>query len=187
MRFGLREFLFVLLLLAMPVAAYFFVFQPRNAQIADARSEVQQKQAKLKQLETATQDINDLGNQIDKLENAIALIEQKLPAHQEVDVVLSEVWKLASIHNLTPKSVRTDKIQSKRQYSALPIKMKIIGDFDGFYEFLLELEKMPRITRLPTMKLQKKGDAEGHMHAEVVLTIFFEGSDQSSGARRAQG
>ena len=33
MRFGIRELIFVLVLLAMPVAAYFFVFEPRNVQI----------------------------------------------------------------------------------------------------------------------------------------------------------
>ena len=176
MRFRTRELVFLLVLLAMPVAAYFFVFQPRATQIAQAQAEIQQKQAKLKQLEAATQSIADLGDEIDKLSQAINVFEQKLPAQQEVEVILKEVWQLAAKHSLTPRSVRTDKILSTAHYAELPIKMEIVGDFDGFYSFLLELEKLPRITRMPQLKMQKVSTEEGVMQADLVLSIFFEGS-----------
>ena len=175
MRFGTRELLFVMVLLAMPVAAYFFVFQPRNADIAEAREEIDRKQAKLRQLETATQNLESLTAEIEKLSGAIAMFEKKLPAQQEVEVILKDVWELAAKHELTPKSVRTDKITSTAQYAELPIQMKINGDFDGFYEFLLDLEKLPRITRLPYMKMTKSDDKEGHMKASITLSIYFEG------------
>lgn len=182
MRFGTREMLFLVLLLAMPVAAYFFVFQPRNTQIAEARQEIAQKQEKLRQLEEHTRDMEDLGAQIDRLEQAIALFEQKLPAQQEVEVILKEVWELAARHGLTPKSVRTDKIVAAAQYAELPIELVIIGDFDGFYSFLLDMEKLQRITRMPQMKLQKLKDAEGAVQANLVLSIFFEGANRQQAA-----
>ncbi len=178
MRFGLREALFVLLLLGMPAAAYFFVFQPRNEQIAEARKEVAQKQAKLTELEKATKSIDDLGAEIDELKEAISFVEQQLPAQREVDVILREVWELAAKHKLRPESVRPDKIVPQSHYTELPIKLVIVGDFDGFYEFLLALEDLPRITRLPQMKLQKlqgKDVDDGAMKADLVLSIFFEG------------
>jgi len=182
MRFGLREAVFVLLLLGMPAAAYFFVFEPRNQQIAEARQEVAQKQAKLNELEKATKSIDDLGAEIDELKQAISFVEQQLPAQREVDVILREVWELAAEHKLRPESVRPDKVVPQSHYTELPIKLVIVGDFDGFYEFLLALEDLPRITRLPQMKLQKLSgpDVEdGAMKADLVLSIFFEG-------RRAQ-
>ena len=177
MRFGMREFIFVLLLLAMPVAAYFFVFEPRNVQIAEARGEIQQKQLKLAQLEAATRDIADLGQEIDKLSEAVSLFEQKLPAEREVEVILKQVWELAAKHDLKPKSVRTDKPIKNAQYAEMPIKMTILGNFDGFYSFLLELEKMRRVTRTPEMKLKKIPNQEGQMQADVVLSIFFDPQD----------
>jgi len=182
MQFGLREAAFVLLLLAMPVAAYFFVFQPRAAQIAEARAEITSKQAKLKELEAATKSIEDLGDEIDELRQAIELFEKKLPAQRDVEVVLRDVWRLAAENNLTPKSVRTDKIVPSSQYAELPIKMTIIGDFSGFYTFLQEIEKLPRITRTPSMKLKKLEDQDGKMQADMVLSIFFEGDKRSASA-----
>lgn len=174
MRFGLREFVFLVLLLSMPVASFFFVFEPRNAQIEEAKEEIRQKQLKLKQLEQATKTIADLGEEIDKLTEAIELFEQKLPDQREVEVILQQVWELAAAQNLMPKSVRTDKPIRQAQYTELPIKMLIFGNFDGFYSFLLELEKLPRITQLPKMRLRKFESEQGEMQAEVVLSIFFE-------------
>jgi type IV pilus assembly protein PilO len=180
MQFGLREAAFVLLLLAMPVASYFLVFQPRTTQIAEARAEISSKQVKLKQLEAATKSIDDLGEEIDELRQAIELFEKKLPAQRDVEVVLRDVWRLAAENDLTPKSVRTDKIVDSAQYAELPIKMTIIGNFSGFYTFLQELEKLPRITRTPSMKLEKLDDEDGEMQADMVLSIFFEGDKRQA-------
>jgi Tfp pilus assembly protein PilO len=174
MRLGLREMIFILLLLAMPVAAYFFVFQPRNHQIARARQEIAVKQQKLAQLETATMKIKDLGTEIDKLSDAINVFEEKLPAERETEVILKEVWELATRHHLIPKSVRTDKTIDGPLYSTLPIQMSISGDFDGFYSFLLDLEKLQRLTQIPRLELQKINTEEGQMKADFVLYIFFE-------------
>ncbi len=175
MRFGVREFIFVTLLLAMPIAAYFFVFRPRNIQIAEARAEISDKQAKLERLRAATKNIADLGQEIDKLAETIELFEQKLPAEREVEVILKQVWELAAAHRLTPKSVRTDKPVTAAHFAELPIMMTINGNFDGFYSFMLDLEKLRRITRMPQMKIEKvTKDQEGQMEARVVLSIYFD-------------
>ncbi len=176
MKFGIRELVFLILLIATPVASYVFLFEPRQRTMAEARAEIRGKQAKLAQLEAATANIADLGREIDHLTEAISMFEQKLPAQREVEVILKQVWELASKHQLTPKSVRTDKPLNTAAYSELPIKMVIVGDFDGFYSFLLDLEKLRRITRTPEMKLKKLtgGDDQGQMQADLILSIFFD-------------
>ncbi len=191
MKFGFREILFILLLLAVPVGAYLFVFEPRNRQIDEVREEIKRKQAKLEELESATRKIPDLGEEIDRLTDAIEIIEQKLPDERKVDEVLKQVWEMAARQRLTPRSVRTDKPLPGNQYSELPIQMEIVGDFDGFYSFLLELEKLPRITQLPKMKLTKfaeKDAVQGQMRAEVVLSVFFETDDSAhfGGSKRGR-
>lgn len=174
MRIGLRELIFFLLLLGMPVAAWFYVYKPHNEQIAQARQEIRNKQQKLHELEQATMRIDDLGEEIDKLTEVIKQFELRLPEEKEVEVVLKEVWETASQRGLNPRSVRTDKPIKSDRYTELPIKMIIVGDFDGFYEFMLDVERMSRITRIPEMKLKKLATAEGEMEATFTLSIFFE-------------
>lgn len=173
MRFGYREILFVLVLLGMPVAAFIFVFRPVNAEIEQVRRENSVKQAKLDRLEV-TRHIQNLGAEIEKLDQAIEMFEAKLPAEKEVEVILKEVWRLASENGLRPKSIRTEKAVNASLHNELPIRMEILGDFDGFYSFLLDLERLSRITRIPDMQLKKLTDTEGHMKATFTLSIFFE-------------
>jgi type IV pilus assembly protein PilO len=176
MRFGIRESLFLLVLLAMPVAAYFFVFEPRNSQIAEARDDIAAKQARLAQLDTATAGFSNLGNQIDELTRAVALFQEKLPAGRETYVIVNTVAELAASNRLTVRQVRPDRIVPAAEYAELPIRMTIVGGWSGFYQFLQELERLPRITQVPRMELTRlTGDQEGLMEADVVLSIFFEG------------
>ncbi|MFP4144368.1 MAG: type 4a pilus biogenesis protein PilO [Phycisphaeraceae bacterium] len=181
MRLGLRELLFILLVAAVPVAAWMLVFQPWGTQIAQAKTEIGQKQEKLEELELATQNIDDLGKEIDKLSGALDTYEAKLPARQELDKILKEVWELAAKHQLEQKGVEPDKIVTRAQYAELPIKMKIVGDFDGFYSFMLDLERLPRVTRMPTMDLVRDHEQDGQMEAIVTLSIFFDGGRAKAG------
>jgi type IV pilus assembly protein PilO len=189
MRIGLRELIFFLFLAAMPLAAYYWPWttpvrglKQWNQQIAEARDDIQRKQDKLDELEQTTTRIENLGKEIDRLNRAIKMFEKKLPAQRQVEVVLKEVWQLARKHDLTPQSVRTDKIVPAAHYAELPIKMQISGDFDGFYSFLIDLERLPRVTQIPTMRLEKQDDSDeqGKMTAEMVLSIFFESADDSN-------
>lgn len=192
MRFGLREVIFVLLLLGMPLGAYYFVFQPRNAHNTEARKEVNAKKEQLQALEQVTQSIPDMRKEIDDLLTFIKRVEQQLPAQREVDVILREVWELADKHQLKPEAVRPDKVVPHAQYIELPINVSLVGNFDGFYEFMLDLEQLPRITRMPTMTLKKlqgheaKDHGDGAMRADVVLSIFFEGAGAAASADRPE-
>lgn len=173
MRLGIREIIFILLLLGVPLAAYFRAFKPRNEEIAQARLEISLKQQKLAQLDGAMK-MKDLDWEIKKLSDAISVFEEKLPAERETEVILKEVWELAARHHLVPRSVRTDKTIVGPLYSTLPIQMSIVGNFDGFYSFLLDMEKLQRLTQIPKLTLHKIDTEEGHMKADIVLHIFFE-------------
>lgn len=183
MRFGVRELIFLLVLLAMPAAAYFFVFQPKNQLQQDARAEIVAKKAKLVALDSATKQFVNLDEEIVRLKAAIEMIEQKLPAGRETYVVVNRVADLARSHNLRVETIKPDKVAAAGPYaSELPIRMEIKGDFEGFYKFMLEVERMPRITQVPVMNLKrsdKKDDDEGMMLAELTLSIFFENQQPS--------
>jgi len=182
MRIGLRELVFLLLLVAMPVAMYVFVFEPRAEQIAEAQREIRQKEDKLEQLESATRSIEDLGKEIDRLSMAITEFEEKLPEQQEVEVILKQVWETATKHRLAQRSVRTSRVTQTTHYTESPIAMVIVGDFDGYYSFLLDLENLPRITRVPKMKLKKVGGMkDGAIQADMTLKIFFDNEQSNKG------
>ncbi len=181
MKFGLREIVSVLILLAIPVGAWWFVFRPHNAHNAEMRLEIEAKQEKLKALDRATGTIGSLKKEIATLTKAVAFFESKLPSKKEIDKVLQEVWRLAEANRLVTKSIRTlDRKKSgfttaDSSHCEQPIAVKLEGNFAGLYVFLQALESQPRIMRIRHMKLTKpNGAPQGHVNADFTLSVFFE-------------
>ncbi len=193
MKFGLREMIFLGVLMILPVAAWWFDFRPRNKHNADMLEQIQAKQSRLQELNRVTAQLGDLKQEIADLEEAIGFFESKLPSEKEIDKVLKEVWKTAEENDLTAKSIRTSsKTHSADSFTnpggphaEQPIVMVLQGDFMGFYAFLQALERQPRIMRIASMTLtkpEKKDLPEGTMEAEIELSVFFE--TESPFARR---
>ena len=187
MRFGFREFIFLIVLLAVPAVSLFYVFQPRNREIRQALDEMRVKQARLDRLAEVTSKIADIGLAIEEGRESIGFIEAKLPTDKNVEGVLEEVWAITSKNGLTVKSVKTKKTKPTAIYSELPLEMALVGDFDGFYRFLLQVEALPRITRLHKLKLKRATSnlrapqddrTAGSMKADLTLSIYFESGDE---------
>ena len=176
MRFGLREAIYVLLLLAMPASAYLTVFKQRAAADQVAREDIAEVQKKIKRVSLATAAIPDLSAEIDKLQAAIDHFQSKLPTDQEIQTLLKDVWDIAAKHGLNATSLTPEKAVASARYTERPIKMEITGDFFGFYNFMNEIERLPRITRMPKIAVQRSNrEAPGQVKAKLTLSIFFEG------------
>ena len=191
---GMRDLAFVAVLIAVPIASYFFVFAPRNEEIAKARAEINAKNVRLENLRRLTSRIGDLGREIVEREEELERLNQKLPDREGVDRILEQVTQLAQKSNLAVRSVKGEKVVPAGMAMELPLKTTIEGNFDGFYQFLLDVESLPRITRVHQMKITKLGmgprDNEdamvgGSMRAEFTLSIYF--NDGTASAAIAAG
>ena len=186
MKFGVREIIFIALLVAIPLAAWAFVFRPNNARKDEMAAEIESRQTKLQALNRATATIGDLKTEIASLEKAVNFFRSKLPSEKEMDKVLQEVWQLAEANKVTAKSIRPLKSKEEMMltdpagpYAEQPISMELEGSFAGFYGFLLALERQPRIMRIQQMELERLAKApEGHVRAECNVVVFFERSDK---------
>ncbi|MFU8829320.1 MAG: type 4a pilus biogenesis protein PilO [Phycisphaerales bacterium] len=185
MNFGIRELIFVAVLLAMPISSYWFVFKPRNEQIAQARKEIEHKELLLQKLQAATDQSADLARENEAILKEIEHVQSRLPSDKEVDVILRQVSELATQNNLKLDRVRAVRAISSASYMEQPLEMNISGNFDNFYNFLLELEQLKRITRLPKLKLKAAREQNGQMEAEFTLSIYFEPATGSVASARS--
>ena len=174
MKLGLREFLFVALILGLLGCAWHFGFRRMAEKQAAKQAQVRQKEAVLENLRAATAAAGNVAKKTEELKQAVAFFEGKLPPEKEIDKVLREVWQTAEANRLRTEAFKTLRPGREANYSEQPIHMKLTGDFDGFYQFLLQLEKLPRITRVTKMDLSKIDARDGEMQADVTMSIFFE-------------
>ncbi|HYE03137.1 MAG TPA: type 4a pilus biogenesis protein PilO [Phycisphaerales bacterium] len=172
---GSRQVLFLAMLVAVPVAAFFLVFRPQNLEIARARQEIGHKQAMLEKLRQATAQTDDLIQANNEMRASIEAIEARLPTNKEMDSILRQVAELAGQSGLKiPNFKKTDKVMPAGLASEQPIEVEMTGDFDGFYQFLLGLEQLARITRITNMELTRAKDVDGATRAKLTLSIYYQ-------------
>ena len=185
MKLGIREIVFVVVLTAIPVGAWWFVFRPADTRDDEMIKQIETRQQKLQSLNRATATIGDLKVEVSSLKEAIKFFRSKLPGEKEIDKVLQEVWRLAEVNKMTTKSIRTLKSTSSvvtltnpsGPYAEQPISLELEGTFTGFYGFLLALETQPRIMRIQQMNIKKiPAKGEGYIQVDCTISVFFERS-----------
>lgn len=171
-----RTMLFFLVLLALPVCSFFVVFRPVNAKIAKGMDEIKQKQQRLDKLREVTAQTDDLQRDNDKIREAIQTIQARLPSTKEMDNVLRQVSGLAGKNGLrVPQFKKSDQTMPAGDAMEQPMDIEITGDFDGFYKFLLDLEQLPRITRITDMSIARSDKVDGEMKTRFTLSVYYEG------------
>jgi len=186
MKFGIREIIFIVVMLGLLGCSYFLVLTKAQEKVQSQERKIEEKQKALADLERATAGVADIDRKVAELQEAIKFFEKKLPQEREMDLILKEVWQMAEQNKLNTRTIRTMKSQRGAAYSEQPIEMNLSGDFAGFYEFMLNLERLPRLTRVQTLSLDKINGQEGAMEAKVTMSIFFEpetGANSTASAR----
>lgn len=191
MRLGIRELVFVALMVGMLACTWLFVFRPDGEKRAAIEQEMASKRKALTDLRASTAGIKDLEQKIEELQKAIHFFEDKLPKQKQVDSILDGVTTQARQHRLNTRTFKPLKIENYANYSEQPIQMTLSGDFKGFYAFLLDMERLSRIVRIHSMKLTKMSSKDGDMEADLTISIFFErdaggGAGDSAVARRGK-
>jgi type IV pilus assembly protein PilO len=178
MRFGIRELLYLLVLVGVMVGAYFVVLKPMDAEITAYQADTQNKLVTLTKLEAAVSKYPDFDAEIERLTNANAIFEERLPSRGEVEEILLDIHNIVSSEGLTTRQFVPDKTIKAAQYEEMPIKIEIEGDFDGYYNLIKRIEDLPRITRMSEMFV-KKSDAklDGKVRTQLRLSIFFRNED----------
>jgi len=174
MKLGLRELIFVAVMLGLLGASYFVVFTKQNAKRAEKEERRDSKQKALDELDTATATVRDVDRKIAELQKAVNYFESRLPQAKEMDKVLKEIWQLADSNGLHTQTVKTPRSQRMNGYSEQTVELNLSGEFTGFYTFMLKLEQLPRLTRVTKMNLTKIVDKDGEMQATIVMSVFFE-------------
>ena len=177
-----RQLVFLAVLSAAPILSWYLVFMPQNERINEINKDIRERQEKIQALDLILAQAHGLGQAVDKGMEAIARVESKLPTQQDVESILEQTWSIAREHGLTVKSVRSEQPVPAMVYMEQPLSVELEGPFEGFYAFLLDLENLPRITRIFNLGLERvettsgpsrKTLPPGSVKADFLLSIYF--------------
>jgi type IV pilus assembly protein PilO len=175
MQFGPRSLTLLGTLVALPLASWWFVFRPQNKQMHIDKEDIAHMKEMLEKLKAETAKTDDLAKANDEIRKSIQIIETKLPSGKEIDSVVRQVSDVAVNAGLGAPALKSGLPVAASLYMEQPLEMSVAGSFGGFYAFLRNLESLPRLTRLPELKIQSVERQDGvSMQAEFTLSIYFQ-------------
>ena len=186
MKLGIRDYAFLAVLTAVPLSAWFFVFQPRNEDIKQARQEILSMDTTLARLDMLTDQVGDVRDHISEAEVRLAEFGRIIPNAEEVEDLLAEMHRIADTNRLSIDSIRSLKQNTVQGYLEIPHRVAIKGDFKAIYDFLSDLERLPRLARIQSLEIERnlvastRNDDDrpfGMLEAEMVIVVYCDGAE----------
>lgn len=165
--------LFLISMAGLLASSYFPVFEKANGRRAALLADIDAKERTLSELQRSTTGIGEVQGKIVDLQQAVTVFESRLPQAREMDKILKEIWQIAEANSLQTRTMEPQRSRRTANYSEQPIELSLSGNFNGFYAFLLQLERLPWLTRVTKMDLQRSNDHDGEMQANIALSIFL--------------
>ena len=180
MKFGLRDVMFLFVLLAFPIASWWTLFRPQNMEISQALQEIDFKNQTLIKVAEATARTKDLEAENAAIREGINLMQQRLPTGKEVESVLSDVATIARSHKLEVPKFVTKKPLDNAGFGEQPLEIRVVGPWEAFYVFLQDIEKLERITKISELEVSRSNKEPSKIEAVMMLNIYFSSSQQES-------
>jgi Tfp pilus assembly protein PilO len=168
--------------LASAVAVVFAQTQQRGV----IEAQIATKEATIAQMREATTGVDEVQANVGDLSRAVALVESKLAPERSLDQIVKDVWQMAEADSLQTQAIQPLNIVHRGNYCEQPVELKLTGDFNAFYAFMLQLEKLPRLVRITHMELHRLPDQNGAMAVRMTIGIFYQPETGESAAATAQ-
>jgi type IV pilus assembly protein PilO len=145
---------FILIFIALQVAAYFFFWQAQVEAIDKGREDVaKQKETFLEKKKLAV-NLDAYKQQRAEIEQSFGALLKQLPNKSEMDALLIDINQAGLGRGLAFDLFRPAATENFTEfYAELPVAIKVTGNYHDLGAFASDVAKMPRIVLLTDIKL----------------------------------
>jgi len=173
MQMGLKEAAAFFIVLGMMAGSYFVGFKPMQAQREQLLADIDSKKQALENLRASLTVVANMQRKLDEISKSIRFFDSRLPRDKEIKPIIEGIWQIAEKHKLTADRVRMQRVEIGPNYLEQPIDLELTGDFKGFYQFISELERLSRITRLGRIDIQQNSKDPTLMQIKLTMNIYY--------------
>jgi len=162
---------FLLIFIAIQVAAYFFLWQAQAEQIEKGRADVaKQKETFLEKKKLAV-NLEAYKQQRAEIEQSFGALLKQLPNKREMDALLIDINQAGLGRGLAFELFKPATSENFTEfYAELPVNIKVTGGYHDLGAFASDVAKMPRIVLLTELKLDPPKD--GVLAMEAVAKTY---------------
>lgn len=183
--FGPTILVLVVLLVAIPVAGYFGLWQGQLEELD--KGVAQEETLKKDYLAKKTQAVNlDLHKQqLREIDTQFGALLKQLPNRAQMDALLVDINQAGLSRGLQFELFRPAPAETAREfYSELPISLKLIGTYHDMGGFAADVGQLPRIVTLNDVAIEAGKD--GNLTMDVTARTFrYLDEDEVAAQRKA--
>ena len=162
---------FILIFIALQVAAYFLLWSAQMEAIEKGRQDVaKQKETFLEKKKLAV-NLDAYKQQRAEIEQSFGALLKQLPNKSEMDALLIDINQAGLGRGLQFDLFRPAATENLTEfYAELPVNIKVTGNYHDLGAFASDVAKMPRIVLLTDVKLDPPKD--GVLSMEAVAKTY---------------
>ena len=157
---------------AMVLATLLFVYGPQSKKLDELKTQKSLLQRSLVADSVKASVVPEMLRQIGEMKNRYRDFDRKLPKNKELGAFLAEITGKLSSQELVDPSIEPGDPTAGRFYHTLPIIIRCRGSYLGLMNFLEQIGKMERLTRVHSLVIDKRAD-EKYLDIKMQLNIYF--------------
>ena len=176
---------FILIFIAIQVAAYFLLWQAQTDRIEKGRQDVAKQKETFLEKKRLAVNLESYKQQRQEIEQAFGALLKQLPNKSEMDALLIDINQAGLGRGLAFELFKpSEKENFTEFYAELPVNIKVTGNYHDLGAFASDVAKMPRIVLLTDLKLDPPKDGALAMEA-VAKTYRYLDEEEVAKQRKA--
>ena len=162
---------FLLIFIAIQVAAYFLLWQDQAYQIEKGRADVAKQKETFLEKKRLAVNLEAYKQQRAEIEQSFGALLKQLPNKSEMDALLIDINQAGLGRGLAFELFKPATTENFTEfYAELPVNIKVTGGYHDLGAFASDVAKMPRIVLLTDLKLDPPKD--GVLAMEAVAKTY---------------
>ncbi|HLX23164.1 MAG TPA: type 4a pilus biogenesis protein PilO [Usitatibacter sp.] len=163
---------FVLLFIALQVAAYVFFWQYQVQDIDKGREDVTKQKDTFLEKKKLAVNLDAYKQQRAEIEQSFGALLKQLPNKSEMDALLIDINQAGLGRGLAFDLFKPAATENFTEfYAELPVSIKVVGNYHDLGAFASDVAKMPRIVLLTDLKLDPPNPS-GQISMEAVAKTY---------------
>ncbi|MFQ5585450.1 MAG: type 4a pilus biogenesis protein PilO [Thermodesulfobacteriota bacterium] len=156
------------------VLYYFFVFSPKNAEIATRLTKLEDVQKRVVSLRDINRKLPMYRKTKEELEAKLRKALTQLPNEKEIPSLIDNISRAGKESGLEILVFKPSGERAKGFYAEVPVSMKVNAEFKSFYTFCQKVGTMSRIVNIDNLSIVSKQDKGGSvvLRADFMATTF---------------
>ena len=170
-----RYALCLLVVVLTAAVVWFFFVQKVMAELDEARQKEETLRQEYKTKVAKAVNLGALKQQLEEVQQYVALLERQLPSEAEMDALLSDISQAGYARGLQVNLFRPNQVVIRDYYAELPISIKGSGKFHDVANFAADVANLSRIVTLNNITMnpaKDNGSGTGELMLEATAKTF---------------